>query len=95
MELYTTVLHDVTPLRVVTSSCTYGVGLLTYIVHAVSNIFGIESDMYNKKIKMAEKRAVLLLKKTAENIGATGIMDIHYQIDGTTVFVSGTAYKKN
>ena len=92
MELYTHTLTDVTPMEKVTATSTYGIGFLTWIVLCFCNLIGCECEMYNNKVEKAENAATRLLKAYADNLGATGIMDVHYQVHGTTVVVSGTAY---
>ena len=92
MELYTHTLTNVTPIEKVTATSTYGIGFLTWIVLGFCNLLGCECEMYNNKVEKAEEAATLLLKAYANNLGAAGIMDVRYQIHGTTVFMSGTAY---
>ena len=94
MDIFTHTLTEVTPIQRVTATSTYGIGLLTAIVLWFCNIFGCECDMYNVKVEKAEKTATQLLENYAYSLGATGIMDVSYQVHGTTVFVSGTAYTK-
>ena len=93
-RLYTHTLTGVTPVGKVTATATYGIGLLTGIVLAFCNLFGCECEMYTNKVEKAEYAATVLLKTYADNLGADGVMDIRYQVYGTTVFISGTAYKQ-
>ena len=86
-------IDNVEHIKMLSSSSTYGVGLLTYIVYGFCNIFGVECEMYDKKIEKAKSSAVLKLISKASAIGATGIMDVKFQIHGITVFMYGIAYK--
>ena len=49
--------------------------------------------MYGKKIEKAKSSAALKLVEKANEAGAAGIMDVNFQITGTTVFMYGIAYK--
>ena len=80
-------------IKMLSASSTYGVGLLTSIVYYFCNIFGIECKMYDKKIEKAKSSAALKLIGKASEVGATGVMDVQFQIHGTTVFMYGIAYK--
>ena len=95
MKLYTNTLQNVTPIKMLTATATYGIGGLTAIVLFFCNLFGIKCDMYTNKLDKAEDEATEYLKLYAKNIGADGVMDVRCQIDGLTFFICGTAYKEN
>lgn len=95
MKLYTNTLPNVTPIKMLTASATYGTGLLTAIIKAFCELFGTKCDMYTNKLDKAEDKATEYLKLYAEDIGADGIMEVRCQIDGLTFFICGTAYKEN
>ena len=86
-------IENVEHIKMLSSSSTYGVGLLTSIVFYFCNLFGIECEMYDKKIEKAKSSASLKLIGKASEAGATGIMDVQFQIHGTTIFMYGIAYK--
>ena len=86
-------IENVEHIKMLSSSSTYGVGLLTSIVFYFCNLFGIECKMYDEKIAKAKTSAALKLAEKAKEAGATGIMDVQFQIHGTTIFMYGIAYK--
>lgn len=86
-------IENVEHLKMLTASSTYGVGFFTAIAVWFCNIFGLECKMYGNKIEKAKSSAALQLMKKAGGVGATGIMDVQFQITGTTVFMYGIAYK--
>lgn len=92
---YTYTVKNVTSIRTLTASVTYGTGLLTAIAMTFCNLFGIKCNMYNKKLRRAEADAMGELIEQAKLVGADGVMNIHCQIDGLTFLVYGTAYKEN
>ena len=95
MKLYTNTLENVTPIKMLTATATYGKGFLTSIVKVFCELFGTKCDMYTNKLDKAEDKATEYLKLYAKDIGADGIMDVRCQIDGLTFFICGTAYKEN
>ena len=80
-------------IKMLSESSTYGVGFFTAIAKGFCNIFGLECKMYGKKIEKAKSSAVLKLVEKATQAGAIGIMDVQFQVTGTTVFVYGIAFK--
>ena len=95
MKLYTNTLENVTPIKMLTASATYGIGFLTLIVKAVCDFLGCKCDMYTNKLDKAEDTATEYLTLYAKDIGADGVMDVRCQIDGLTFFICGTAFKNN
>lgn len=95
MKLYTSTLPNVTPIKMLTSSATYGMGFFTAIVKAFCELFGMKCDMYTNKLDKAEDAATNYLKRYAQDIGADGVMEVRCQVDGLTFFICGTAYKEN
>ena len=95
MELSYTSIPNVTPVKMVSATSTYGVGLLTYIVMGFCAVFGIECSLYNKKVEKAKAAATseLIFKASAAN--ADGIMQIQYQLSGLTILMYGVAYTKD
>ena len=86
-------IENVEHIKMLSASSTFGVGLLTSIVFYFCNLFGMECEMYDKKIEKAKSSAALKLIGKASEVGAAGIMDVQFQIHGTTVFMYGIAYK--
>ena len=93
MKISFSLIDDVNHIKMLTSNATYGVGFFTAISLWFCNIFGIQCEMYDKKIEMAKNTAIETMVMKATKLGATGIMDVKFQISGTTVFVYGIAYK--
>ena len=94
MNLYTNTLENVTPIKMLTATATYGTGLLTSIALFFCSLCGIECKMYTNKLDKAEDTATEYLKLYAKDLGADGIMDVRCQIDGLTFFICGTAFKE-
>jgi len=86
-------LENVTSIKMLSASSIYGIGLITAIVLGFCCLFGAECGMYDQKIEKAKNSAAKKLIKKAEAVGANGIMDVKIQVFGTTVFMSGIAYK--
>ena len=86
-------IENVEHIKMLSASSTYGLGLLTAIVFWLCNLFGVECDLYDEKIEKAKSSAALKLIGKASEAGAAGIMDVQFQITGTTVFMYGIAYK--
>lgn len=95
MELSYTSIPDVTPIKMISATSTYGIGLLTSIAMFFCNIFGLECTAYNNKIGKAKISATDELINKAKYAKADGIMQIQYQVSGLTVFMYGIAYKNN
>ena len=93
IELTCSHLDYVEEISTVSSTSTYGTGLLTAIVTSFIEILGIENDLYSNKVKRAENKALLYIMRKAQKCGATGIMNYHVQVSGKTVYMYGTAYK--
>ena len=94
MKLYTNTLENVTPIKMLTATATYGTGFLTSVVKFFCELFGLKCDMYTNKLDKAEDTATEYLRLYAKDIGADGVMDVRCQIDGLTFFICGTAYKE-
>ncbi len=86
-------IENVEHIKMLSSSSTYGVGFITSIAYGFGNFFGFECKMYDKKIEKAKAAAALKLVEKATEAGAAGIMNVQFQIHGTTVFMYGIAYK--
>lgn len=80
-------------IKMLSASSTYGVGFFTAISVWFCNIFGLECKMYGKKIEKAKNSAARILMEKAAALGAAGIMDVQFQVTGTTVLLYGIAYK--
>ena len=80
------------PIEIVSASATFGIGLITGFAYSLSNIFGKECKMYAKKVTKATDSATKKLVKAATKLNAAGIMDVRYEVHGTSVFVYGMAY---
>ena len=93
MEIYTILLDNVTPVKLVTAKASYGIGFLTSFVGVFCALFGMSNNMYSEKIKKAETLAMQELETTIKSIGADGVMDVRCQIDGLSFLITGTAYK--
>ena len=88
-------ISDVQHIKMISASSTYGIGFLTAIVFGFCNLFGIECGMYDRKIEKAKFSAASKLMDKAKAAGATGVMDVQFQIYGTTIFMYGIAYSEN
>lgn len=88
-------IDNVKQIKMLSASATYGTGFLTSIVHGFCNIIGIQCKMYDKKIEKSKNAAATKLIEKANAAGASGIMDVQFQIHGTTVFMYGIAYIEN
>ena len=88
-------IDNVKQIKMLSASATYGVGLLTSIVYGLCNIVGTQCKMYDKKIEKAKNAAAGILIEKATSVGASGIMNVQFQIHGTTVFMYGIAYSEN
>lgn len=94
MNITTSNLENVTQIKMITATTTYGAGLLTLFVLSFCHFFGLECQMYDKKIEKAKVAAASKLFEKAKESGATGIMNVRIQIDNTTVLMYGMAYKQ-
>ncbi len=88
-------IDNVKEIKMLSASATYGMGLLTSIVFGFCNIFGTQCKMYDKKIEKTKNTAASILIEKATAVGASGIMNVQFQIHGTTVFMYGIAYNEN
>lgn len=88
-------LYNVKHIKMVSATATYGIGFLTYIVLGFCHLFGVECKMYDEKIEKAKSSAAVKLTDKAKAAGATGIMDVKFQMHGTTIFMYGIAYTEN
>ncbi len=88
-------IDNVKHIKMISASSTYGVGFLTAFANGFCNVFGFECKMYDKKIEKAKASAAQKLIEKAAGAGATGVMDVQFQITGTTVFMYGIAYAEN
>ena len=95
IKIYTFTLTNVTAIETIAASATYGIGLLTSIVLAFCNLFGIKCNMYTDKLDRAEREATEQLIEQAKRLNADGVMDAHCQVDNLTFLIYGTAYKEN
>ena len=86
-------ISDVCELEVVSAASTYGIGLLTYIVYGFCNVFGLECNMYARKIEKAKTSATNKLIAEARNTSSDGIMNLSYQMSGMSVLAYGIAYE--
>ena len=93
MRITSSYLSSVNEIKLLTSTTTQGIGLLTFIVLGFCNLFGVECNMYNNKIEAAKNASATKIIEKAKQLDATGIMNIRFQITGLTVFMSGIAYK--
>ncbi len=91
MKLSCTSIDGFRQIKMISAHATYGIGLFTGMFFLFSNLFGVRCDTYDEKIDIAKDLAIDRLISKAQSIGATGVMDIHFQIHGTTVFVYGIA----
>lgn len=82
------------PIKLITASSTYGIGLITSILLGWCHLFGISCDLYDRKIESAKNHAIKKLIKQAQELGATGIANVSFQIHGTTIFVYGIAFSR-
>ena len=87
-------IENVEHIKMVSCSATYGIGFLTGIVLGFCHLFGTQCGMYDKKIEKAKFSAAAKLMEKAKAAGATGIMNVNFQIHNTTIFASGIAYKE-
>ena len=91
MPLYTSHLSNAVAICGVSGSSSYGIGILTAIGNWFCNFFGAESYTHIKVGKAADLATKRMMNIAAQK-SADGIMDIRYEVSGTTVFVYGTAF---
>ena len=94
MKLSYTTIPCVTPVKMVSATSSYGIGLWTYIVTSFCHLFGVECSLYNKKVEKAKLAATNVLIQKATAAEADGIMQIQYQLSGLTILMYGIAYKE-
>ncbi len=83
MKITSAYIQDVKELKLVATSATVGVGLLTSICFWFCNIFGIECKMYAKKVEKAKNLAANSLVEKAKSIKeVSGVMNIKIGICG-------------
>lgn len=88
-------IDNVKEIKMLSASATYGTGFLTSIALGIYNIIGTQCKMYDKKIEKAKNAAAASLIEKATAVSADGIMNVQFQIHGTTVFMYGIAYSEN
>ena len=89
---YSTV-DNVKELGLISASSTWGIGLIGLISLLFCHLCGIECHDVNLKIERAKRKAESELVEEAKMFHANGIMNVHYELSGTTVLVYGVAYK--
>ena len=94
MHISTSHVENVKEIESISAVSNFGIGLFTAIITGFTQLLGIENPFYADKIKKAEREATYLLERKAQKLTADGIMNFHIQVDGLTVFVYGTAYRK-
>lgn len=92
MNFSTSAVSGAKTIKVLSASVTFGIGLLTMIVLGLCTVAGCQCKMYDRKIEKAKIAAIGVLIDKATAAGADGIMNITFQVFGTTVFVYGDAY---
>ena len=88
-------IENVKQIKMLSSSATFGIGFLTWIVYGICSLTGTQCKMYDKKIEKAKNSAANQLVEKATAVGANGIMNVQFQIHGITVFMYGIAYIEN
>ncbi len=95
MNITKSQLENVKEVGTISAVSTFGTGLLTAIVTYFIELFGIENNMFVKKIEKAKDSAINKLIVQANALGEVdGIMGLEYQLSGKTVLVYGIAYKE-
>lgn len=94
MIITTSNIENVTQIKMITAVANYGIGFLTLLVLSFCHFFGVECQMYDKKIEKAKNAAASELVAKAKEVGATGIMNVRIQMDKTTILMYGMAYKE-
>ena len=94
MNITSSSVEGATEIKMITAVTTCGIGFFTLIAFSFCNLFGIECQMYDRKIDKAKKLTASKLITKAKEAGATGIMNVRLQVDRTTVHMYGMAYKK-
>ena len=93
MKITSSTIKNVEELKLLSATSTMGIGFLTAIVLSFCHLFGVECDLYNRKIEKAKAYAANKIFNKANEIHADGIMNVRFQVSGLTVFVYGVAYK--
>ena len=95
MNITKSQLENVKEVGTISAVSTFGTGLLTAIVTYFIELFGIENNMFVKKIEKAKDSAINKLIVQANALGEVdGIMGLEYQLSGKTVLAYGIAYKE-
>ena len=95
MNITKSQLENVKEVGTISAVSTFGTGLLTAIVTYFIELFGIENNMFVKKIEKAKDSATNKLIVQANALGEVdGIMGLEYQLSGKTVLAYGIAYKE-
>jgi len=91
---------DYTSLSIVTAQTTTGTGVVAEIASGLTDFFGAQSGVFNKKIALGEKSCFSQLKKKTLDLGGNAIIaaDIDYSDIGASkgmimVCMTGTAVK--
>ncbi|MBQ7598631.1 MAG: heavy metal-binding domain-containing protein [Clostridia bacterium] len=93
MKLTTVTLYDVKDLGEVSGVCIYGMGLFTCICYLICQIIGKSSVFVGRKLDRAKAKAIEEMKLYAQEMGADGVMNLHYQLSGLSVMVYGSAFQ--
>ncbi len=93
MRLTTTKIDNVEDCGIVSSSCYYGIGGLTYLVYSFCSLFGCKSEMLSEKIEKAKADATAGMCANASFLHADGVMDVKYELSILCVVAYGTAFR--
>ena len=93
MKFTTLALTNVEELKLVTASSSYGIGFINWFLMAIAQLTGKECPAYSEQIDKAKNSAAAKMADKAAAVGATGVMNIQFQVYGSTVFISGIAYR--
>lgn len=94
--------HTYQSFGLVTGYCILGTGPFSTLFSTVTDTFGIKSNAYFEKIRIAEKEALDMLKFEALKLGADSVYGVHVNLTEATsgngmlmISVSGDAIKNN
>lgn len=93
MKLTTVTLYDVKDLGEVSGVSIYGVGLFTAVCYLICSLIGKSSVFVGRKLERAKEKALEEMKLYAQEMGADGVMNLHYQLSGLSVMVYGSAFQ--
>ena len=93
MKLTTVTLYDVKDLGEVSGVCIYGVGLFSAVCFLICSLIGKSSVFVGRKLERAKAKALEEMKIYAQEMGADGVMNLHYQLSGLSVMVYGSAFQ--